>query len=138
MEDFHPELGAKLKRVSRNHFTPLYVFGKHRKLGQTEINFRVDRKITLLARKTISGFILPLNHLHFSHTLSNLLTRIPYRHSPSSVVTKLHRAKHAKHRSPSPSCQFELYPQFDDPLFEFPPVRRSTHGEFPPLFEQKL
>ena len=63
-----------------------------------------------------------------------------HRHSPSSVVTELHRARHAKRRSPSPSCQFELHPQSDDPLFEFPPVRwpivrRSTHDEFPPLFK---
>ena len=84
-----------LKRVSRNHFTPLCVFGKHRKFGQTEINFRVDRKITHLAFKTISGFILPSNQLHSSHTLK-LLTRTPHRHSPSSIVTELHRARHTK------------------------------------------
>ena len=117
-----------LKKVSGNHFTPAYVFGKHRKLGQMEINFCVDCKITLFPRKTILGFILPLNHLHFSHTLSNLLTCTPHRHSPSSIVTELHRARHAKSRSPSPSRQFELHPQFDE-------CRRSTHGEFPPLFE---
>ena len=40
-----------LKRISGNHFTPAYVFGKHRKLGQTEIIFRADRKITLPSRK---------------------------------------------------------------------------------------
>ena len=65
---------------------------------------------------------------------------ISHGHSPSSVVTELHRARHAKRRSPSPLRQFELHPQSDDPLFEFPPVqwpivRRSTHNEFPPLFE---
>ena len=53
-----------LKRILGNNFTPAYVFGKHRKLGQTEINFRVDCKITLLTRKTISGFILPSNDFH--------------------------------------------------------------------------
>ena len=40
-----------LKMISGNHFTPAYVFGKHRKLGQTEINFRVDYKIPLLSWK---------------------------------------------------------------------------------------
>ena len=43
---------------------------------------------------------------------------------------------------PSPSCQFELHPQSDNPLFEFPPIRqptvcRSTHNEFLPLFNKK-
>ena len=132
-----------LKKVSRNHFTPLYVFCKHRKLGQTEINFRIDRKMTLLACKTLSSFILPSNQLDFSHTLLNLLTRTPHRHSPNSVVTELHRARHAKRKSPSPSRQFELHPHSNDPLFKFPPVRQptvrqSTHGEFPPLFKQKM
>ena len=51
-----------LKRVSGNHFTPLYVFGKHRKLGQTEIEFPVDCKISLIRCKTISAFILPSNY----------------------------------------------------------------------------
>ena len=53
-----------LKRVLRNHFTPLCVFGKHRKFGPTEINFRVHRKISLFWRKTILGSILPSNQLH--------------------------------------------------------------------------
>ena len=90
------------KRISRNHFTPAYVFGKHRKLGQTEINFCIDCKITFLRCKTISSFILPSNDLHFPHTLSKLLTCTPHRHhwySPSSVVTKLHPLPHAKHKS---------------------------------------
>ena len=51
-----------LKRVSGNHFTPLYVFGKHKKLGQTEIKFPVDCKISLIRCKTISVFILPSNY----------------------------------------------------------------------------
>ena len=53
-----------LKRISGNPFTPACMFGKHRKLGQTEINFRVDWKITSHTRKSISGFILPLNDFH--------------------------------------------------------------------------
>ena len=36
-----------------------------------EINFRVDRKITLIDCKTISGFILLENNLHLSYTLSS-------------------------------------------------------------------
>ena len=119
-----------LKRVSRNHFTPLYVFGKHKKLGQTEMNFRIDRKMTLLACKTLSSFILPSNQLDFSHTLSNLLTRTPHRHSPNSVVTKLHRARHAKRRSPSPSRQYELHPHSNDP----PSIlTRQPHLTSPPI-----
>ena len=91
-----------LKRISENHFTPAYVFGKHGKLGQTEINFCIDFKITLLTHKTISSFILPSNDLHFSHALSKLLTCTPHRHhwySPSSIVTELHPLPHAKRRS---------------------------------------
>ena len=117
-----------LKRVSRNHFTPLCVFGKHRKFGQTEINFRVDRKITHLAFKTISGFILPSNQLHSSHTLK-LLTRTPHRHSPSSIVTELHRARHANvgHR---PTTQFVLLLQ--SVLLCRPTVHQSTHVKSDP------
>ena len=43
-----------------NHFTLTYVFGKHRKLGQTEIN-RIGRKITRTSQKWISVSILPSN-----------------------------------------------------------------------------
>ena len=52
--------------ISRNHFTPTYVFGEHKKLGQTEINFRVDHKITLTSQKWISVSILPLNEFQDS------------------------------------------------------------------------
>ena len=51
-----------LKRILGNHFTPLYVFGKHRKLGQTEIEFPIDCKISLIRCKTISAFILLSNY----------------------------------------------------------------------------
>ena len=47
-----------------NHFTPAYVFGTYRKLGQTEIILYVDCKIRPFTRKTISGFILPSNDFH--------------------------------------------------------------------------
>ena len=40
-----------LKKISGNHFTPTYVFGKHKKLSQMEINFHVDCKIVLPSRK---------------------------------------------------------------------------------------
>ena len=53
-----------LKRILRNHFTPAYVFGKHKKLSQMEINFHVDCKIALPSRKWISVFILPSNDFH--------------------------------------------------------------------------
>lgn len=61
-----------VKMVSGNHFTPLNLFSKLRKFGQTEIRFRVDRKITLFWHKTISNFILPSNQLHSSHSLEAL------------------------------------------------------------------
>ena len=115
-----------LKRISGNHSTLAYVFSKHRKLGQMEINFRIDCKIMLLTRKTILGFILPSNDLHFSHTLSKLLTRIPHKHhrySPSSTLSLTLNAG-----PPSPSRQFKLYPLSNE-------RDRSTHSEFPPLFE---
>ena len=51
-----------LKRISGNHLTPAWVFGKHRKLGQTEINFRVDRKIPLQSQKWFSVKIFTSNH----------------------------------------------------------------------------
>ena len=127
-----------LKRVLGNHFIPLYVFGKHWKLGQTEINFRVNRKIPHLARKTISGFILPSKHLHSSHTLSKLLTRTPHRHSPSSIVTELHRARqhqtqghpllHANLSSAhSPTIQLLSFLQSDDPQSSDPPTMSFLH-----------
>ena len=53
-----------LKRISGNHFTPTYVFGKHKKLSQMEINFHVDCKIALSSRKWISVSILPSNDFH--------------------------------------------------------------------------
>ena len=59
------------EKVFRKLFYTLLMFGKHRKFGQMEINFRVVRKITHLASKTISDFILPLDQLHSSHTLSS-------------------------------------------------------------------
>ena len=55
----------------RKLFYTLLMFGKHRKFNQKEINFRVVRKITHLASKTISDFILPSDQLHSSHTLSS-------------------------------------------------------------------
>ena len=55
----------------RKLFYTLLMFGKHRKFNQKEINFRVVRKITHLASKTISDFILLLDQLHSSHTLSS-------------------------------------------------------------------
>ena len=57
-----------LKRVSGNHFTLLYVFGKHRKIGSTEINFSFDCKIPLSSRKSISVSILPSNDFQPSQT----------------------------------------------------------------------
>ena len=57
-----------LKMISGNHFTPAYVFGKHKKLGQTEINFYLDRKITLSSQKWISVSILPSNEFQDSKT----------------------------------------------------------------------
>ena len=47
----------------KSFYTP-HVFGKHIKLGQMEINFHVDLKITLLARKTNSSSILPSKDFH--------------------------------------------------------------------------
>ena len=51
-----------LKRISGNHFTPAWVFGKHKKLGQTKINFHVDHKIPLQSRKWFSIKIFTSNH----------------------------------------------------------------------------
>ena len=59
------------EKGSRKLFYTLLLFGKHRKFGQTKINFRVNGKITHLASKTISDFILPSDQLHSSHTLSS-------------------------------------------------------------------
>ena len=53
-----------LQTISKNAFTPACVFGRYRKLGQTELVFYVDYKIRLEGCKTISGFILPSNELH--------------------------------------------------------------------------
>ena len=111
-----------LKRISENHFTPAYVFGKHRKLGQTEINFCIDCKITLLTHKTISSFILPSNDLHFSHALSKLLTCTPHRHhwySPPSPLcqTQVHPLPHA-----GSSSTHSLTSATNPPTVSFPPL----------------
>ena len=91
-----------VKRVSGNYFTPLCVFGKLRKFGQMEINFRVDRKITLFWCKTILAFILPSNQLqdskmkrervreHIHHRPAKLRHRSPIT-DPSSPI--LHTAQ---------------------------------------------
>ena len=71
----------------------------------------------------------PSNDLHFSHIISKLLTRTPHRHhwySPSSIMSTFSLTPNIG--PPFPSRQFELHPQSDE-------RRRSTHGEFPPLFE---
>ena len=49
-----------------------------------EISFRVDRKITLFWRKTISAFILPSNQLHSSHSLKASHTHSSQTHSKLS------------------------------------------------------
>ena len=53
-----------LQMISGNHFTPFFVFGSYRKLGQTEFIFRVDYKIHCPGHKIILGFILPSNDFH--------------------------------------------------------------------------
>ena len=106
-----------LKKVLGNHFTLLCLFGKHGKFDQMEINFRVDRKITLIACKTILGFILPENHLHLSHTLSSF----SHEHSKLSEDQALQRHTNAGHR---PTTQFVLLRR--------PIVCWSTHIEFDP------
>ena len=86
-----------LKRILGNNFTPAYVFGKHRKLGQTEINFRVDCKITLLTRKTISGFILPSNDFHprkIEERERNSKKRSHQKQPQTTPNPKLHRSLH--------------------------------------------
>ena len=95
-----------LKRVSGNHFTLLCLFGKHEKFDKMEINFRVDRKITLTAYKTILGFILLENHLHLSHTLSS------FSHEHSKLSED--RAPQSKTR--------QLMSPFDDPVRAPPPI----------------
>ena len=50
--------------ISENAFTPTCVFGRYRKLGQTELIFCINCKIRLEGCETISGFILPSNELH--------------------------------------------------------------------------
>ena len=58
-----------LKRVLGNHFIPLYVFGKHWKLGQTEINFRVNRKYPTWPVKPFL-VLFYLQSIYTPHTLS--------------------------------------------------------------------
>ena len=53
-----------LQTISGNAFTLACVFGRYRKLDQTELVFCVNYKIRLEGCKTISGFILLSNELH--------------------------------------------------------------------------
>ena len=87
------------QRIFRNAFTPACVFGRYWKFGQTELVFFVDCKIRHFRRKTNSGFILPSNELHLSHTLSKLLTRIPYKLKVGTLQAQFDWAP------PSPSRQ---------------------------------
>ena len=63
----------------RNCFTPLCVFGTHRKHDQTEIQQPIDRKIMQPKCKVIYALISPLNHFQTPHSKressSTLLTR---------------------------------------------------------------
>ena len=101
-----------VKRVSGNYFTPLCVFGKLKKFGQMEINFRVDCKITLFWCKTILAFILTSNQLqdskmkrergreHIHHRPAKLRHRSPIT-DPSSPIPH-HRPAKLRHKHPSP------------------------------------
>ena len=64
----------RLKRLLRNYFIALCVFGTYGKFGQIEISLHVDSKKPLLTHKTILVLILPSIVLHFSHNPHTLLT----------------------------------------------------------------
>ena len=133
--------------ISGNHFTLAYVFGKHIKLGQTKINFRVDCKITLPSRKWILVSILPSNefqdletkrereeeskkkeHRWFAQHEFRHQSPIPY-HRPAKLWHKHpssiphHLPAKLQHKHPS------LIPYLSPPL----PHHRSTNTQDPPL-----
>ena len=134
-----------LKRILGNHFTLLCLFGKHGKFDQIEINFRVDRKITLTVCKTISDFILPENHLHLSHTLSSFShehsklsedwapqSKTRQRRSPSDDQVRAPLPVHAPHASPCSSAN----PQSANPptLSPIHPLFHSDNLTWPDLW----
>ena len=123
-----------LKRVSGNLFTLLCLFGKHGKFGQIEINFRVDRKITLTACKTVSGFILPKNHLHLSHTLSSFShehSKLNENRSPHSKTRQCRSPSDNPVRAPPPVCApYTNLCSSADPQSANPPMLSLIH----PLF----
>ena len=123
-----------LKRVSGNHFTLLCLFGKHGKFDQMEINFRVDRKITLIDCKTISGFILLENHLHLSYTLSSFShehSKLNEDRAPQSKTRQRRSPFDDPVRAPPPVCAPHASPcSSADPQFTDPPPLSPIH----PLF----
>ena len=132
--------------ISGNHFPLAYVFGKHIKLGQMEINFRINCKTTLPSRKWISVSILPSNEFQDLETKRERERKrarrestggspklrhqspIPY-HRPTKLWHKHpsliphHLLAKLQHKHPSP------IPYLSPPL----PHHRSTNTQDPPL-----
>ena len=132
--------------ISGNHFTLAYVFGKHIKLGQTKINFRVDCKITLPSRKWILVSILPSNEFQDLETKRERERKRARRKSTGGSPKLRHQSpipyhRPAKlwHKHPSPIPHHlpaklqhkhpSLIPYLSPPL----PHHRSTNTQDPPL-----
>ena len=130
----------------RKLFYTLLMFGKHRKFGQTKINFRVNRKITHLASKAISDFILPSDQLHSSQTLSKLscdrapqnkthqmvsfhrLSSSPLTHTPENTHSKRESSSTLHLKNPSTSSPVRLPSLFKPILAGDAQNHPSTHG----------
>ena len=105
------------KGFRKSFYALLCVFGNLKKIGQTEISFRVDHKITLFWRKIISAFILPSNQLHYSHSLE-----APHRHSK----LKKDRAPQSKTRQ-----MMSLHRPSSSPTTHTPPTHTpSIHPQW--------
>ena len=108
------------KRGFRKSFYTSHVFGKHRKLGQMEINSRIDQKITLLACKTNSGSILPSKDFH-----------------PRKIEERKRNSKHPSHqkhrsRHTPTSAHHTLAPPRSRHQDRTPASARHTHSTSSP------
>ena len=124
--------------ISGNHFTLAYVFGKHIKLGQTKINFRVDCKITLPSRKWILVSILPSNEFQDLETKrereeeSKKKEHRWFAQAPTPITNPLSPPSQALAQTPitdpsSPPSQAPAQTPITDPLSQPTPPSSPIH-----------
>ena len=114
------------------------MFGRYRKLGQTELIFCVDCKIRLEGCKTILGFILPSNELHPRKIEERERETIRRSHQKHGLVASS-IGKIVLLETPTRLNPLALPPKLDPPkpnrlhpkLVPLPPLDQPTHDRSP-------